>query len=302
MHLASDHASRLARMRLSLDGLSIGDGFGEKFFRPGSLERLAYRQLPDGPWKVTDDTVMALSVCDVLDDALHDGIDQERLAALFARRHDGDPMRGYGAGAHDILDRISAGMPWRQSTRMAFDGQGSLGNGGAMRVAPLGAFFADDLDQAIAQAARSAEVTHAHPEGQAGAVAIAVAAALAAGRGVAIADDPPAFVREVAALTPQGATRHGLEVAAAFPKDVATGRVWGEVGNGSQVSAPDTVPFCVWAAARFARSFEEALWETVSALGDRDTTCAIVGGIVALAVGRVPPEWLARREPLPSHL
>ena len=63
-------------------------------------------------------------------------------------------MRGYGAGAHDILDRITAGMPWSQSTRMAFDGQGSLGNGGAMRVAPLGAFFADDLDQAIAQAAR----------------------------------------------------------------------------------------------------------------------------------------------------
>ena len=78
--------------------------------------------------------------------------------------------------------------------------------------------------------------------------------------------------------------------------------MWGEVGNGSQVSAPDTAPFCVWAAARFARSFEEALWETVSALGDRDTTCAIVGGIVALAVGRVPQEWLARREPLPWHL
>ncbi len=305
MSLASDHASRLARLRLSLDGLSIGDGFGEKFFRPGSLERLAHRQLPDGPWKVTDDTVMALSVCDVLDDEgveRGEGIDRERLAGLFARRHDKDPMRGYGAGAHDILDRITAGMPWSQSSRQAFDGQGSLGNGGAMRVAPLGAFFADDLDQAIAQAARSAEVTHAHPEGQAGAVAIAVAAALAARGGVAIADDPPAFVREVAALTPQGATRHGLEVAAAFPRDVATGRVWGEVGNGSQVSAPDTAPFCVWAAARFARSFEEALWETVSALGDRDTTCAIVGGIVALAVGRVPQEWLARREPLPWHL
>jgi ADP-ribosylglycohydrolase len=300
MTLASDPASRLARLRLSLDGLSIGDGFGEKFFRPGSLERLAYRQLPDGPWKVTDDTVMALSVCDVLE--AEGTIDQERLAALFARRHDADPMRGYGAGAHDILDRISAGMAWRQSTRLAFDGQGSLGNGGAMRVAPLGAHFADDLDQAIAQAARSAEVTHAHPEGQAGAVAIAVAAALAAGRGVAIADDPPAFVREVAALTPGGATRHGLEVAAAFPADVSTDRVWGEVGNGSQVSAADTVPFCVWAAARFARSFEEALWETVSALGDRDTTCAIVGGVVALAVGRVPPVWLARREPLPWGL
>ena len=42
------------------------------------------------------------------------------------------------------------------------------------------------------------------------------------------------------------------------------------------------------------------MWTTASALGDVDTTCAIVGGIVALAVGSegIPAEWLARREPL----
>jgi hypothetical protein len=40
------------------------------------------------------------------------------------------------------------------------------------------------------------------------------------------------------------------------------------------------------------------MWWTVQAGGDRDTTCAIVGGIVALAT---PPsgEWVDRREPLP---
>ena len=37
---------------------------------------------------------------------------------------------------------------------------------------------------------------------------------------------------------------------------------------------------------------------TVSGLGDRDTTCAIVGGIVALSAGResIPAEWLQARE------
>jgi ADP-ribosylglycohydrolase len=46
--------------------------------------------------------------------------------------------------------------------------------------------------------------------------------------------------------------------------------------------------------------FEGALWTTVSGFGDRDTTCAIVGGIVSLAVGRgaLPSEWLAARESL----
>jgi hypothetical protein len=40
----------------------------------------------------------------------------------------------------------------------------------------------------------------------------------------------------------------------------------------------------------------------VSPWGDRDTTCAIVGGIVAprLGEGGIPDEWIARREPLPS--
>ena len=46
----------------------------------------------------------------------------------------------------------------------------------------------------------------------------------------------------------------------------------------------------------------EALWTTLSGLGDRDTTCAIVGGIVACRTGveGIPAEWLAAREPLPE--
>ena len=48
--------------------------------------------------------------------------------------------------------------------------------------------------------------------------------------------------------------------------------------------------------------FEAALWSTVSGLGDRDTTCAIVGGIVALSVGYkgIPEAFSKAREPLDS--
>ena len=47
-------------------------------------------------------------------------------------------------------------------------------------------------------------------------------------------------------------------------------------------------------------SYKEMLWLTVSGLGDRDTTCALAGGIVARAVGEtgIPPSWLQAREPL----
>ena len=48
-------------------------------------------------------------------------------------------------------------------------------------------------------------------------------------------------------------------------------------------------------------SFADLMWTTVSALGDRDTTCAIAGGIVAARVGLtgLPQVWRAAREPLP---
>jgi ADP-ribosylglycohydrolase len=59
-----------------------------------------------------------------------------------------------------------------------FIDQGVSG-GSAMRVAPLGAYFADDPERIADQARLSAMPTHSHAEAAAGAVAVAVAAGLA---------------------------------------------------------------------------------------------------------------------------
>src|SRR5688500_13163962 len=167
-----------ARAELALDGLSVGDAFGETNLAriPAIAERVARRLITTRrPWKWTDDTAMALSIVDTL--VANGTIDEDDLARRFAARYAAEPMRGYGAGAHRILERIGAGEPWRGVAQSVFGGQGSAGNGGGMRAAPIGAWFAGDLDRAAAEAARSAAPTHAHPDGAAGAVAIAVAAA-----------------------------------------------------------------------------------------------------------------------------
>jgi ADP-ribosylglycohydrolase len=72
------------------------------------------------------------------------------------------------------------------------------------------------------------------------------------------------------------------------------------LGNGSLVTSPDTVPFCLWMAAHHLDRFVEALGKTISAGGDCDTNAAIVGGIVSLSAGRgsIPVEWLEAREPI----
>lgn len=296
-----DHNERMERALLSLDGLSTGDAFGEKFFmHPDRVNKhIDERIVPASPWHYTDDTVMALSIYEVLSQEGY--IDQDKLAEAFARRYSAEPDRGYGGGAHGILQDIARKIPWKVTSQAVFGGTGSMGNGGAMRVAPLGAYFADDLDEVVRQAKASAQVTHAHPDGQAGAVAVAIAAALAwrMGNGE-MARSGADLIETVYKYTPEGLTKNGLDMVRRLslvqdPRTVAS-----VVGAGYRVLSYDTVPFAVWCAAQNLDHYENALWSTVSGLGDRDTTCAMAGGIVALSAGRksIPKEWLEAREPL----
>src|SRR5205823_12811885 len=109
----------------------------------------------------------------------HGRIHQDALAQRCVRRFERDPNRGYGTMSRLQMREIMAGAKWRETAANAFGGQGSMGNGGAMRVAPLGAYFAEDLERVVAEARASALVTHTHPEGVAGTIAVAVAAAVA---------------------------------------------------------------------------------------------------------------------------
>lgn len=300
MSLPGDHDERMRRAGTSLQGLSVGDAFGETFFRhPTTIPwRLANRYLPEKPWYFTDDTMMALSIVDVI--AAHGRIDPDGLAQHFARRYELDPGRGYGAGAIGLLREIAGGGDWRSLAPAMFGGEGSLGNGAAMRVAPLGAYFAGDLERAAAEAVLSAEVTHAHPDGIAGAVAIAVAAAFIAHQAQSSRDfDEHLYFDAVLARTPESATREGILTVRDIPLEADVEEVVLTVGNGDHVTSADTVPFCLWCVARHWNDYEEALWATVSGLGDRDTTCAIVGGIIASQADvEIPSAWLDAREPV----
>ncbi|HOD81731.1 MAG: ADP-ribosyl-(dinitrogen reductase) glycohydrolase [Planctomycetes bacterium ADurb.Bin126] len=299
----SDRAKRLARARLSLEGLSVGDAFGQASFGFGANIEFALqqRQSPPAPWPYTDDTVMALSIVEEL--TARGRIDQDELAERFAAAFLVEPDRGYGQTAMRILWEIARGLDWREVSRGAFAGQGSMGNGSAMRVGPVGAFYADAPRETVRQATAAAEVTHMHPEGIAGAIATAAAAGAAWRAGATGEPARRGAILEAAIdLTPPGAVRSGLEAAARLPADTTAEQAAARLGNGSRITCPDTVPFCVWCADRYLDSYEEAIWSAVSALGDSDTNCAIVGSIVVMATGldAIPRPWLAARESLPA--
>ncbi|MFJ8495035.1 ADP-ribosylglycohydrolase family protein [Streptomyces sp. NPDC094038] len=286
---------RLERALTSLRGLAVGDALGSQFFVPVNYPLLKRRELPPAPWQWTDDTEMACSVVAVL--AAHDRVDQDALAHSFAAHHDFD--RGYGPAVNRLLRLVREGGDWRELAAGLFDGRGSWGNGAAMRIAPLGAWYADDPEQATHQAEISAYPTHQHREAVAGAMAVAAAAAL-----VAAPDGPPspeALLDGVVALVPRSAVGQGLRRARDMLDYGDAGTVAAVLGCGRRTTAHDTVPFALWSAARALGDYGTGFWATAQVGGDVDTNCAIVGGVLAGARAGAPPAaWAERTEALPE--
>ncbi len=285
---------RLRYAKRALDGVALGDCFGQSFFMADEIarQRIKKREISNNPWYFTDDTVMAIGIYCILEK--YGEIDQDALARAFAENYALDWHRGYGGTAHSILRSIGEGQDWRDVASGAFDGMGSMGNGAAMRVAPVGAYFADDLDKVLYHARASAEVTHAHMEGIVGAMAAAVASALLLNKKQgSYLGEGAVFLRDVADKLPDSDTKYKILSAASVPKESSIDFVVSVLGNGIRLTAQDTVPLCLWCAAYFYTSLEEALWMAVSALGDRDTICAIVGGMVSLYADELPQQWVS---------
>ena len=273
----------------SLIALMVGDAYGENnlYITPGKPYVRVEGMFPDKrPW--TDDSAMAQSLLSIL--VKHGRIDQDALATEFARIFAMDPHRGYGAGAVRILQAINKGQNWKDLSPHLFGpNAGSYGNGAAMRVAPLGPFFGTDYKTIVSEAIASAKVTHWHEDAEAGAAAVALAASV-------VAYDPDEYWNVIIENTPRGSVLDKILFAS---KLVTTFEVAArDLGNGGKVSALDTVPFCIWAAAEGLKvhDFIRTMESVANVGGDTDTNCAIVAGIIGNVV--FPPlDWVEDTEP-----
>ena len=94
----------------------------------------------------------------------------------FVEEYFGDPTRrevGLGYGGHvKVFHKLRAQNfedPFGPAKEQ-FDGLGSYGNGGAMRVAPLALFCHSDYKELINLVRQSAEITHTHKQGYNGTI------------------------------------------------------------------------------------------------------------------------------------
>ena len=110
----------------------------------------------------TDDTEMALALSVSLIE--RGALNPKHCAATYARFFDAEPRRGYGPAVSKILAMLYAEGDYRDTGRAVY-AEGSFGNGGAMRIAPVGLAFRNAGDAVLREAVGSALLcTHVHPD------------------------------------------------------------------------------------------------------------------------------------------
>jgi ADP-ribosylglycohydrolase len=227
-------------------GAIAGDVIGSVHEHLGT-KSIDFELFPPG-CRFTDDTVLTVAVADCL-------MNGSSYVDAFHEYFRAYPNAGYG---YNFFRWASSG------NRMPYN---SWGNGAAMRVSAVGYAF-DRLEDVLAQAALSAEVTHNHPEGIKGAQATALAVFLAR----------------------SGESKRHI-------KD-SIERMFGYDLNGVievlrpeyqfDVSCQGTVPPALIAFLE-SSDFEDALRKAVSLGGDADTLACIAGAVAEAHYGAVPP-------------
>lgn len=192
----------------------------------------------------TDDSVLTAATAKAL---MTDG-DYTKAYQDFARRY---PGRGYGGNFHRWI-YLDYPKPYN-----------SWGNGSAMRVSPVGFAF-DTVVEVLAEAERSAVVTHNHPEGIKGAQSTALAVLMAR----------------------QNATQKDIraEISRRFGYDLD--RTLDEIRPtySFDVSCQGSVPEAIIAFLE-SQDYEDAIRQAISIGGDSDTIACITGGIAEAYYG-----------------
>jgi poly(ADP-ribose) glycohydrolase ARH3 len=176
---------------------------------------------------------------------------------------------------------------------------GSFGNGSAMRVAPIGLVFANDLKKAVEAAIASSRPTHSHPLAYQGAVLQTIAVAMAA---TSTDSSSQTFFGPMrTALTKFSDllqdTSPFVQAMDAIENGLGKGTSCLEMSSilGTGVTAQEAVPMAIYCFLRHPESYERVIHEAVFVGGDTDTIACMAGAISGtfLGVNAIPARWLS---------
>lgn len=232
-------------------GAIIGDIVGS-VYEKDNIKTTDF-ELFDPQCRFTDDTVMTVAIADSI---LHD---KDYAVALrdWGLQY---PFAGYGTNFKQWLVGIIPG-PYN-----------SFGNGSAMRVSPIG-YACNSLEAVLAEAKRSASITHNHPEGIKGAQATAAAVFLAR-----IGYSKAAIKAHIEQTFHYNLSRTLNEIRPDYVFDVSC-----------QGSVPEAI-----IAFLESNDFEDAIRKAISLGGDSDTIASITGAIAQAFYREIPEHIVAK--------
>ncbi|MBW2638003.1 MAG: ADP-ribosylglycohydrolase family protein, partial [Deltaproteobacteria bacterium] len=290
-------ADRTSKFLGCMIGSALGDAIGEiafVHFREKSLNDF----LEGGePLIYTDDTAMALGIAESL--VRKKRIDQRDLGNTFRRNFENEPWRGYGSGPPVIFSMVKkTGISYVEAAKSLFGGRGSIGNGAAMRIAPVGLFYHSSRN--LYESARlSAEVTHAHPLGIDGAAIQAAAVAEAVNLNAARIFPKEKFIGRLIDMARTDVMKEKMAVVRDLVNDNGSPE---EAAHsiGRTVAVYESMPFAVYSFMRNSESFEKCIFCAVLHGGDRDTLGAMAGAISGayLGIDAIPLVWKKKLENL----
>jgi poly(ADP-ribose) glycohydrolase ARH3 len=187
---------------------------------------------------------------------------------------------------------------WRDLSTYMFP-DGSLGNGGAMRVAPVGLAFHGDLKKAAAIAIESSRPTHSHSLAYQGAVIQCLAVAIATSMNEVSAADflhPLRMsLRQFADLMQDTSKfdRALNEIEGGLARGASCPEMASLLGTG--ITAQEAVPMAIYCFLRHPDSYRDVIHQAVFIGGDTDTIACMAGAISGAFLGRnaIPDQWTA---------
>ncbi|MHA1649217.1 MAG: ADP-ribosylglycohydrolase family protein [Candidatus Helarchaeota archaeon] len=286
----------------SILGAACGDALGMP------TEGLSYQQIQDAyggwvncykkpihrskkPGQWTDDTDQILLLTETLIEAKGFDVHHYRHKLVeFARKFlDGKiPNRGYGRTSRTAFRNLV--------NNIIPSGGNSPSCGAAMKIGPLGLFYADESLEKICEYVQlCAQITHLHPESISGACAITVA--------VATATKPNSTIPEI--------LKAGIRAAAQIEDGIAPHLkvVLKKVQNSNQplfrilktgFSAKRTVGICFAIISRYP-TYKDAIEHAINLGGDTDSYGTMIGSILGAKYGIscIPELWLNGLEAKP---
>ena len=255
-------------------GTAVGDALGVPFEKM-TFDRKEIKQW-DGktflgsvhhqllPGQYSDDTQMSLMVAESLIE--NKGFNPDDLSRRYVHWITSGIARGYGRTTLAALQKIESGTHWSESGVV-----GSYGNGTAMRAAPFGIFFRNDL-QALKEAVMiDSNITHASDEAEAGALAIAIATYMC------VNGDTESLCIRVAEHLPCTRISHLLPLVEKAAHAPINAIEFLKI-LGTKADVRETVPAAMYCFSKFGDA-HSAIRTAIRAGGDTDTTAAIVGAL-----------------------